>query len=86
MIKRLVCCLFQVDEILDNPAVVDEGGVYHLSERGDRLIDLAALGDALWQVKDGLVLKNTLITRYCRHRLTCSEVVAFTRSMLWFFG
>ncbi|KAL2621518.1 hypothetical protein R1flu_001723 [Riccia fluitans] len=39
----------KVDEILDNSATVDDGGVYHLSERGDRLIDLAAFRDALWQ-------------------------------------
>lgn len=42
----------QVDEILDTFATVDDGGVYHISERGDRLIDLAAFRDALWQVCD----------------------------------
>lgn len=39
-----------MDEILDNSSTVDDGGVYHISERGDRLIDLAAFRDALWQV------------------------------------
>lgn len=41
---------FQVDDILGSPATVDQGGVYHISERGDRLIDLSAFRDQLWQV------------------------------------
>jgi nuclear pore complex protein Nup205 len=41
----------KVDEILGNSATVEHGGVYHLSERGDRLIDLSAFRDLLWQVK-----------------------------------
>ncbi|KAG9451145.1 hypothetical protein H6P81_011110 [Aristolochia fimbriata] len=40
----------QVDEILGNPATSDKGGVYYYSERGDRLIDLVALRDKLWQL------------------------------------
>lgn len=40
----------QVDDILGNPATTDQGGVYHLSERGDRLIELSAFRDLLWQV------------------------------------
>ena len=40
----------QVDDILGSPATVDQGGVYHISARGDRLIDLPAFGDLLTQV------------------------------------
>jgi hypothetical protein len=43
-------CNVQVDDILGSPATVDQGGVYHISERGDRLIDLSAFRDLLWQV------------------------------------
>lgn len=43
-------CDMQVDDILGSPATVDQGGVYHISERGDRLIDLSAFRDLLWQV------------------------------------
>lgn len=39
----------KVDDILGSPATVDQGGVYHISERGDRLIDLSAFRDLLWQ-------------------------------------
>ncbi|XP_071686120.1 nuclear pore complex protein NUP205 isoform X2 [Rutidosis leptorrhynchoides] len=35
------------DDILGNPD--EEGGVYYYSERGDRLIDLNAFRDTLWQ-------------------------------------
>lgn len=38
-----------VDETLGNSAVVEKGGVYYYSERGYRLIDLAAFRDKLWQ-------------------------------------
>ncbi|KAH7280638.1 hypothetical protein KP509_36G007000 [Ceratopteris richardii] len=38
-----------VSEILRNYRTVDEGGVYYRSERGDRLIDLTAFRDCLWQ-------------------------------------
>lgn len=44
-------CNVQVDDILGSPATVDQGGVYHISERGDRLIDLSAFRDLLWQVQ-----------------------------------
>ncbi|PWA94300.1 Nucleoporin Nup186/Nup192/Nup205 [Artemisia annua] len=37
------------DDILGNPATLEKGGVYYYSERGDRLIDLNALRDSLWQ-------------------------------------
>lgn len=40
---------FMVSDILGKPATVEEGGVYYHSERGDRLIDLAAFRDQLWQ-------------------------------------
>ncbi|XP_068641134.1 nuclear pore complex protein NUP205 isoform X2 [Aristolochia californica] len=40
----------QVDEILGNPTTSDKGGVYYYSERGDRLIDLVALREKLWQM------------------------------------
>jgi len=43
-------CNVQVDDILGSPVTVDQGGVYHISERGDRLIDLSAFRDLLWQV------------------------------------
>ncbi|XP_052198623.1 nuclear pore complex protein NUP205 isoform X2 [Diospyros lotus] len=36
-------------DILGNPATSQKGGIYYFSERGDRLIDLAALRDQLWQ-------------------------------------
>ncbi|GKA84110.1 nuclear pore complex protein NUP205 [Tanacetum coccineum] len=38
-----------VDVILGNPTTLEKGGVYYYSERGDRLIDLNALRDSLWQ-------------------------------------
>ncbi|GJT14683.1 nuclear pore complex protein NUP205 isoform X1, partial [Tanacetum coccineum] len=38
-----------VDDILGNPTTLEKGGVYYYSERGDRLIDLNALRDSLWQ-------------------------------------
>lgn len=37
------------EDILGNPATSAKGGIYYYSERGDRLIDLAALGEKLWQ-------------------------------------
>ncbi|KAJ7534968.1 hypothetical protein O6H91_12G012900 [Diphasiastrum complanatum] len=40
---------FKVDEILSNPATIEAGGIYTSSERGDRVIDLVAFGDRLWQ-------------------------------------
>ncbi|XXG47855.1 hypothetical protein AAC387_Pa02g2424 [Persea americana] len=40
----------RVEDILANPATSDKGGVYHYSERGDRLIDLASFRDKLWQM------------------------------------
>ncbi|GLJ05177.1 hypothetical protein SUGI_0012850 [Cryptomeria japonica] len=39
----------RVDEILGNSATLEKGGVYYYSERGDRIIDLAAFRDKLWQ-------------------------------------
>ncbi|KAH9317382.1 hypothetical protein KI387_019151, partial [Taxus chinensis] len=39
----------RVDEILGNSATIEKGGVYYYSERGDRIIDLAAFRDKLWQ-------------------------------------
>ncbi|KAI3919731.1 hypothetical protein MKX01_000172 [Papaver californicum] len=38
-----------VENILGDPATSEKGGVYHFSERGDRLIDLASFCDKLWQ-------------------------------------
>ncbi|KAL2479697.1 Nuclear pore complex protein [Abeliophyllum distichum] len=37
------------EDILANPATSGKGGVYYMSERGDRLIDLAAFRDKLCQ-------------------------------------
>ncbi|BBN13132.1 nuclear pore complex protein Nup205 [Marchantia polymorpha subsp. ruderalis] len=51
----------KVDEILDTFATVDDGGVYHISERGDRLIDLAAFRDALWQEYRQLEVQYTVL-------------------------
>ncbi|XP_073116730.1 nuclear pore complex protein NUP205 isoform X3 [Elaeis guineensis] len=39
----------KVDDILRNSATSEMGGVYYYSERGDRLIDLDAFHDKLWQ-------------------------------------
>lgn len=41
----------KVDELLESEATVEEGGVYRYSERGDRLLDVAALSEALMQVR-----------------------------------
>ncbi|KAG0484588.1 hypothetical protein HPP92_008667 [Vanilla planifolia] len=40
----------KVEDILSNSAISEMGGVYFYSERGDRLIDLDAFHDALWQM------------------------------------
>ncbi|KAK4343497.1 hypothetical protein RND71_036591 [Anisodus tanguticus] len=40
---------FLAEDILTNAATSENGGVYYYSERGDRLIDLAAFHDNLWQ-------------------------------------
>ncbi|MQL73492.1 hypothetical protein Taro_005836 [Colocasia esculenta] len=40
----------RVEDILKNPSTSEKGGVYYYSERGDRLIDLAAFHDKIWQV------------------------------------
>lgn len=40
---------FLAEDILTNPATSEKGGVYYYSERGDRLIDLAAFRDKLWE-------------------------------------
>ncbi|KAL4568218.1 hypothetical protein LXL04_023825 [Taraxacum kok-saghyz] len=39
----------KVDDILGNPSTYEKGGVYYYSERGDRLINLNAFRDTLWQ-------------------------------------
>ncbi|GAQ82869.1 nuclear pore complex protein Nup205 [Klebsormidium nitens] len=39
----------KVEELLESDASVEEGGVVRFSERGDRLLDIAALSDALMQ-------------------------------------
>ncbi|XP_022938219.1 nuclear pore complex protein NUP205 isoform X2 [Cucurbita moschata] len=36
-------------DILGNPSTSQKGGIYHYSERGDRLIDLTSFCDKLWQ-------------------------------------
>ncbi|PKU70654.1 hypothetical protein MA16_Dca018731 [Dendrobium catenatum] len=41
----------QVEDILRNPSTSEMGGVYYYSERGDRLIDVEAFHDRLWQVQ-----------------------------------
>ncbi|KAG0620095.1 hypothetical protein M758_4G188900 [Ceratodon purpureus] len=51
----------KVDEILGSPATVDQGGVYHISERGDRLIDLSAFRDLLWQEYKRLEVQYNLL-------------------------
>jgi nuclear pore complex protein Nup205 len=51
----------KVDEILGNSATVEHGGVYHLSERGDRLIDLSAFRDLLWQEYKRLEVQFNLL-------------------------
>lgn len=40
---------FLAEDILRNPATSGKGGIYYFSERGDRLVDLAAFRDKLWQ-------------------------------------
>ncbi|XP_078432384.1 nuclear pore complex protein (DUF3414) isoform X2 [Wolffia australiana] len=41
---------FRVDDVLKNPSTSEKGGVYYYSERGDRLIDLEAFHDRIWQM------------------------------------
>ncbi|XP_031097713.1 nuclear pore complex protein NUP205 isoform X1 [Ipomoea triloba] len=40
---------FLAEDILSNPATTEKGGLYYYSERGDRLIDMTAFRDKLWQ-------------------------------------
>ncbi|PSS20924.1 Nuclear pore complex protein [Actinidia chinensis var. chinensis] len=40
---------FLAEDLLKNPATSGKGGIYYYSERGDRLVDLAAFRDKLWQ-------------------------------------
>ncbi|KAJ0987901.1 hypothetical protein J5N97_006257 [Dioscorea zingiberensis] len=40
----------QVEDLLRNPATSNIGGIYYYSERGDRLIDLDAFHEKLWQI------------------------------------
>ncbi|THU61042.1 hypothetical protein C4D60_Mb07t19100 [Musa balbisiana] len=40
----------QVNDILKNSATSEMGGVYYFSDRGDRLLDLDALHEKLWQI------------------------------------
>ncbi|KAK2984101.1 hypothetical protein RJ640_018126, partial [Escallonia rubra] len=40
---------FLAEDVLGNPATSGKGGIYYYSERGDRLIDLTAFRDKLWQ-------------------------------------
>ncbi|PKA64573.1 hypothetical protein AXF42_Ash007319 [Apostasia shenzhenica] len=40
----------QIEDILRNPTTSEMGGVYYYSERGDRLIDLDAFHDRIWQI------------------------------------
>ncbi|GJR88855.1 hypothetical protein Tco_0212866 [Tanacetum coccineum] len=42
--------IHMADDIVGNPAILEKGGVYYYSERGDRLIYLNALRDSLWQL------------------------------------
>ncbi|MCO5606891.1 hypothetical protein L7F22_061082 [Adiantum nelumboides] len=49
-----------VSEILVSSATTDEGGVYYLSERGDRLIELTAFRDRLWQEYKRLELQQNI--------------------------
>lgn len=51
----------KVEEILGNPTTVDQGGVYHLSERGDRLIDLGAFRNILLQEYKRLEVQYNLL-------------------------
>ncbi|RAL44221.1 hypothetical protein DM860_016467 [Cuscuta australis] len=40
---------FLAEDILSNPSTTEKGGLYYYSERGDRLIDLTAFRDKLWE-------------------------------------
>ncbi|EFJ32372.1 hypothetical protein SELMODRAFT_439663 [Selaginella moellendorffii] len=51
----------KVEEILNNPALVDDGGIYTLSERGDRIIDLTAFRDKLWQACKRLEMQYNIL-------------------------
>ncbi|XP_047339294.1 nuclear pore complex protein NUP205 isoform X2 [Impatiens glandulifera] len=48
MVSNMKYCSM-AEDILTNPATSGKGGIYYHSERGDRLIDLAAFRDKLWQ-------------------------------------
>ncbi|VFQ73605.1 unnamed protein product [Cuscuta campestris] len=41
---------FLAEDILSNPSTTEKGGLYYYSERGDRLIDLTAFRDKLWEL------------------------------------
>lgn len=49
-----------VSDILGRSATVDEGGVYYHSERGDRLIELTAFRDRLWQEYKRLEIQQNI--------------------------
>lgn len=40
----------QVEDVLSSPTTSEAGGVYYFSERGDRLIDVDAFHERLWQM------------------------------------
>eukprot|EP00250_Pteridium_aquilinum_P027366 c3475_g1_i1 orf=80-5854(+) len=49
-----------VSDILGRYATVDDGGVYYHSERGDRLIELTAFRDRLWQEYKRLEIQQNI--------------------------
>ncbi|MCO5564372.1 hypothetical protein L7F22_018032 [Adiantum nelumboides] len=74
-----------VSEILVSSATIDEGGVYYQSERGDRLIELTAFRDRLWQEYKRLELKQNISFNEQR-QVSLREAVQHLLRWAWKFN
>ncbi|KAI5084575.1 hypothetical protein GOP47_0000744 [Adiantum capillus-veneris] len=74
-----------VTEILASSVTIDEGGVYYHSERGDRLIELTAFRDRLWQEYKHLELQQNVSFNEQR-QVSLREAVQHLLRWAWKFN